>query len=136
MPNLERGKVYRIVCRKTGLKYVGSTTAQYLSQRLPEHVHNHKKSRNGCTSRQVIDNGDYYIELLEECPCNERKELSARERYWVEKEPCVNKCIPGRTHAECMREWVNNNREKWNTYMRDYRRKRREALKQEALATK
>jgi hypothetical protein len=136
MPDFQRGKVYRIVCRKTGQQYVGSTTMKYLSQRLALHAHNHRHSKDNCSSRKVIEGADYFIELLEECPCETKPELLARERHWIENAPCVNKNIAGRSQAERMKQWYIDNREKWNAYQKEYNRKKREALKQEALATK
>jgi hypothetical protein len=109
---------------------------KYLSQRLALHRHNHKYNKDNCRSRKVIEGDDYFIELLEECPCNDKRELLARERHWIENAPCVNKNIAGRSQAECMKEWFKNNRDKWNAYQKEYQRKKREALKQEALATK
>ena len=37
MVNYGNGKIYKIECLTTGLIYVGSTTKQYLSQRMDKH---------------------------------------------------------------------------------------------------
>lgn len=47
------------------------------------------------------------IELIEDYPCSCKKDLEARERYWIEKEDCINKIIPTRTD----REYYEANRE-------------------------
>lgn len=133
MPDYSQGKVYRIVCRKSNLQYIGSTT-QPVSKRVSWHKNNYRYNKTNCTSYQVMQGDDYFVEILEVCPCETKNELLARERHWIEKEACVNKCIPNRSHAESMRAWQKNNREKWNAYMREYIRKKREA--QATLATK
>ncbi len=130
MPDYQRGKVYQIVCRKSGLKYIGSTSVKYLSQRLALHVHNFRHKVYGCcTSAKVLEGGDYFIEILEECPCTEKSQLLARERYFIENTECVNKNIAGRSHAESMRAWQIKNRDYWNAYMRAYTQRKRDAAK-------
>ena len=37
-----KGKVYKIVCNITGLIYVGSTTKEYLCQRLTAHKNDYQ----------------------------------------------------------------------------------------------
>jgi hypothetical protein len=95
----KNGKIYKIVCRKTGEVYVGGTAQEYLSQRLAQHVREFNDFKNGqrqntTTSFSIIERGDYYIELVESCPCNSRDELRQRERYWYDTLKCVNKSKP------------------------------------------
>ena len=59
MTNYANGKIYEIVCNITGERYIGSTTKK-LSRRLT----NHKEKTNLCKSRQIIEKGDFYINLL------------------------------------------------------------------------
>lgn len=47
-----------------------------------------------CSSREIIKNGDYKIELIEETYDK------SRERWWVENTNCINKHVPGRTQVE------------------------------------
>jgi len=99
------GKIYKIVCNITGKIYVGSTTKQYLSQRLTWHRNDYRRYLKNnnlyiTTSYQVLENGSFNIILLENVPCSNRDELRARERYYIETLDCVNKCIPGRTRRE------------------------------------
>ena len=67
MVNYELGKIYKLVCNKTGLIYIGSTCQKLLSQRLSGHVKNFKQWKNGKTryvpSYTIIENNDYFIEL-------------------------------------------------------------------------
>ena len=95
MVNYEEGKIYKIVCNKTGLIYIGSTTKHYLSDRLNEHSSRYKHYKDGkektkSTSYKIIDNGDYDIILIENYPCNSKDELRARERFYIDQFECIN----------------------------------------------
>ena len=87
MPNYQNGKVYEIICNITGERYIGSTTVN-LSQRLVEH----RKLK--CSSRGIIERNDYYINLLESCPCNNKDELRMCERKWYDNLECINQKKP------------------------------------------
>jgi hypothetical protein len=105
MPNdYSRGKIYKIVCRKTGLQYFGSTTEPTLARRLVFHVrsfkHWKKNNFNFITSFTILEENDYYIELVELVPCSSNDELKVRERFYIQNNECVNKNIPGRTKEE------------------------------------
>jgi len=120
MVNYQNGKIYKIVCNKTGLCYVGSTTKDFLSQRLTAHRGDYKQYKQGkkkyITSVQVLENDDYEIVLLESYPCNSSDELHARERYYIENIACVNKNIPNRSHNE----YVIDNYDKIKKYHKQY----------------
>jgi hypothetical protein len=129
MVNYSNGKIYKIVCNKTGLIYIGSTTKKYLSTRLTEHINRFRHPElNQYRSKEVIENEDYYIELIELCPCNSKDELSKRERYWVENTICVNKQIPARSK----KEYRELNRDKQIEYMKIYTLENAEKAKQKA----
>tara|TARA_R110002020_G_scaffold339026_1_gene554208 strand:+ start:103 stop:450 length:348 start_codon:yes stop_codon:yes gene_type:complete len=49
----------------------------------------------------------YEIILVENYPCESKKELELREGWYIRENPCVNHVIPGRT----MKEWREDNRE-------------------------
>jgi hypothetical protein len=89
-----KGKIYKIVCNKTGLVYIGSTYRN-LEQRLKEHEINcskylDKKSNIFISSIYIIFNNDYKIELIENFSCNNRKELENREYYHIDNSECIN----------------------------------------------
>ena len=48
----------------------------------------------------IIDRGNYNINVIEEYTCNSKTELQTRERWWIENNECINKIIPGRTPKE------------------------------------
>ena len=102
----QHAKIYKIT--GGGLTYFGSTTQKYLSQRMTKHRH----SSNTSSSREIIKFPDCQITLIESFPCNSKDELRARERYYIENNECVNKCIPGRTPQESRRNYCEQNKEK------------------------
>jgi hypothetical protein len=98
MVNYSLGKIYEIVCRITGEKYIGSTFQPRLSQRLTKHV----SGGNTCMSKQIIDRGDYFINLIENYPCTSCEELRRREREITDKTVCIN----------LRRAWTSNDEKK------------------------
>ena len=99
MRDYSQSKIYKIVCQKTGLIYIGSTTEQRLCKRLAKHVSDFKCKYN-ISSKKIIENGDYYIELIELCNFSCKEELLKRERFYIENNDCVNKNIPLRSKKE------------------------------------
>ena len=99
--------------------YVGSTCQKYLSSRLSSH----KKDRS-CGSKELFELGKVTIHLIEDYPCNSKKELEDRERIYIEfilknfdyKIIC-NKKIPCRTKKESSKEWYIKNKEKQKIYI-------------------
>jgi hypothetical protein len=85
-------KIYRIVDNTNGNIYIGKTKGQ-LNQRLWEHKGDFNRGKY-CSSQEILKNGDYKIELIEETHDENR------ERYWIINTECVNKIIPGRTRKE------------------------------------
>jgi hypothetical protein len=105
MVNYGNGKIYRIVCNKTGKQYIGATTIA-LSARLSQHKKLFRGARTSL-SREVIEGGDYAIYLIEDVPCTRKEQLLARERHYIDTLNCVNKKKPLRTKHE----WYMENRE-------------------------
>lgn len=98
-PPYEKGKIYGIVCFETARIYVGSTTDS-LGCRLGDHVSSYRRVRQGLkkyntTSAEIIDTGNYGIFLIENFPCETRRQLLNRERYWIEQYShcCVNRML-------------------------------------------
>jgi len=92
MRNYENGKIYKVIC-ESGLIYVGSTI-----RTLKERFREHKKPSNKCSCKGFINPR---IELIENYPCNNMKELEERERYYIENSnQCVNTQIPTQTRKE------------------------------------
>ena len=89
----ENGKIYKLTCGD--LVYYGSTCSS-LTKRLYEH----KQKSNNCTSKQLFEIGDPEITLVEDFACERKEQLTARERFYIENNDCVNKFIPNRTREE------------------------------------
>jgi hypothetical protein len=109
MPNFQNGKVYAIRSHQTDKIYIGSTT-QPLSVRFGEH------KRKPCTSREILNFNDAYIELLEEFPCANKMQLTKREGQLIRSTDCVNKRIEGRTQSEHYKD----NKEHFQQYKKQY----------------
>ena len=92
MPNYQLGKIYKLT--NGNYHYYGSTTQQ-LHRRLTLH----KQLRY---SSKVLYEGEneVVIELVENYPCDTKKELFEKERWYIENNECVNNNIPGRTKKE------------------------------------
>ncbi len=92
--NYSNGKIYRIICNKTGLVYIGST-CRTLEERLKEHANDSKRYLNKETdifisSIFVTYNNDFKIELIENYPCDNRHQLENRETFHISQSKCVN----------------------------------------------
>jgi len=115
------GKIYRIVCNITGEVYIGSCENQTLGHRLSRH-----ERQLDCASKQIIERGNYRIELIEEIICKTKEDLLWRERYWFEKTDCVNVRRPIVTKEEekqTEREYERTRNEyhrKRNAYLRSW----------------
>lgn len=107
----KNGQIYSIRSHQTPLFYIGSTCSP-----LAKRLYNHKKDykywtkNNECkylSSYEIIKYEDHYIELLEEYPCETKKQLNKREgqiiRFYNDK--CVNKIIPCRMRVEYRQDY-------------------------------
>jgi len=136
MPDYSQGKIYQIVNDEMpGVCYIGSTTMS-LNTRFGNH-RCHAKNRGCISSKQLFEYGNPYIEILEEYPCQTRKELEQRERYYIENTHCINKFIPTRSKKEYhqdnreqislkKKEYHQDNREQINAKKKDYYEKNKE----------
>lgn len=120
-----KGKVYKIVSSQTDKVYIGSTTKEYLSQRMSKHRENYKSWLTGkqhyISSYDIMEYNDADIILLENVNCKSIDELRARERFYIEqyKDYIVNRYVPGRTIQEAYKEYRKNNLE----YIKEYEKK-------------
>ena len=96
--NYANGKIYKIV-GDDGSTYYGSTT-ESMKERMRKHPHN----KGTMAYQKIISQMDYETILLENYPCESRKELEDREAWYIRENPCVNVQIPGRTSKEWHRE--------------------------------
>jgi hypothetical protein len=121
------------------LIYVGSTISP-IHKRLCSHKANCRNGRSGSLYNHIIDNdwSDWYLELYERFPCNDRAELCKREGEVIREIGSINKRIAGRTHKESnkvwrennpeyMKRWYDDNRDKHLENMREYKARKRSA---------
>jgi hypothetical protein len=100
----KRGKIYIVKCKyDDNLIYVGSTI-RCLNRRFVGH-----RTDKRCSLYQFVNDDwdNFYIELYEECPCNNRKELEKREGEIIRLIGTINCKIAGRT----MKEYREDNKE-------------------------
>ena len=102
MNKYQNGKIYKLVCDNSPLVYYGSTCQKYLCNRLAKH-----KYRKNCSSRELFNLGKVTIHLIEDYPCNSKKELEDREKIYIkfilknfDYKIICNKIIPSRTKEE------------------------------------
>ena len=108
-----KGKIYKIepICdHDEGDIYIGSTTKQYLSQRMTKHKSNYLSWRNNpqgktpkLNSFDLFDKyglNNCHIILIKNFPCSSKDELYAGEALQIKNVKCVNKHVPFRTEEE------------------------------------
>jgi hypothetical protein len=134
MDNNIKYLIYRITCNKTGNIYYGSTK-KTINQRLKQHESNYKRYTNGkynyVTSFDILKEGDFKIELVEDLGNCTKEDLYKHEAFHIQNNECVNKFIPGRSAEEyyidnrekkiaSAKNWYNNNRAKQSAYKKLY----------------
>lgn len=119
--------IYAIRSHKTDKIYIGSTCTP-LYKRFYEHKKKYKAWLNDntkyyTTSYEILKFDDAYIELYEEYPCENKKQLHRKEGEVIRAVDCVNKMVAGRTY----KEYYNENKQK----SKEYREKNKERIKQQ-----
>jgi hypothetical protein len=133
MVNYSNGKVYKIWSPNGDKIYIGSTTKQYLSQRMDNHRYQYKQFNN-CKMNNVMSFilfNEYglencKIELLEAKECNNKDELLKLEGKYIRELECVNKYIAGRTK----KEWGEDNKDTLKDKRKIYKETNKEILKE------
>jgi len=121
------GKVYAIICRKTERRYIGSTCEPTVAKRLAQHVKDFKSWKEGkgyLASFDIIKDGDYFIVLLELCPCNSKDELRMCEQKHIDSCECINKIKAFKSE----KEKIEHNKQKSMKYYYENHAKVREKL--------
>jgi GIY-YIG catalytic domain len=107
MNNYENGKVYKIWSLSGNKIYIGSTTKNYLCERMSAHRRRYrcwvKDKQHYMSSFDLFEEyglENCKIELLEAKVCTTRDELHRLEGKYIRELSCVNKIIAGRTQQE------------------------------------
>ena len=114
MPNYSKSVIYKIYDNTNGDTYYGSTCNE-----LRYRMYWHKHTDNNCKSKSIILNDDYSYSVVEEFPCETKLELHTRERWWIENNKCINKCVPTRTKKEYREFHIDKVLERDRTYYND-----------------
>ena len=144
MVNYNNGKVYKIWSTAGDKIYIGSTTKEYLSQRMDTHRTNYKSWKNGkrplTTSFNLFEEyglENCFIELLEAKVCNSSDEMHQLEGKYIRSLCCVNKNIAGRTdkqyreeHKEQIKDYREEHKENSKLYYKDYREENKDKIKE------
>jgi len=134
MVNYSNSKIYKIWSLIGDKIYIGSTTKEYLSQRMDKHRSQYKSYKNGkshnVSSFILFDEyglENCKIELLEAKECNSKDELRQLEGKYIRDLECVNKCIAGRTK----KEWIECNKEYFINYQIKWREDNKDKIKED-----
>ncbi len=120
MNKYEKSKIYKIESLTSDKIYIGSTTNDYLCNRMGKHRYAYKRYKTynelGRVSVYDIFNEsgieNCFITLIENFKCNDINELRARESHYIKSLVCVNKNIPNRTLKEYYLDNIKTIREK------------------------
>ena len=138
MVNYTNSKVYKIWSTQGDKIYIGSTTKQYLSQRMDKHRTDYKRWKdnrsNFITSFKIFEEyglENCFIELIESKECNSKDELLKIEGKYIRELECVNKITPCRTQIECkeyQKDYYEDNKEQLLEHMKVYRENHKEKI--------
>ena len=129
MNKYQTGKIYKLIDNINGNEYYGSTI-QDLKKRKWGHKSSYERYLNKkhtyVTSFEIIKNNNYQIYLVEDFPCNSKKELETREAYYIRNNKCINKYIPCRTQKEYKIQYHIDNKERENLRRKEHHHKNKE----------
>ena len=132
MVNYKNGKIYKIVCNcGCNQQYIGSST-NTLSKRKGGHINDYirytTKKRQFITVFKILEHQSFDIVLIENYPCDDKDQLRARERFYVESMECVNRNIPNRTKQE----WMSTNKERMKQHKKEFYQNNRDMFLEKA----
>jgi len=103
----QNSKIYKIInTEMEGLVYYGSTYRP-LYDRMKEH----RVPSNRCCSKALFEYGTPEIILIEDYPCNSRKELDRQEGKYQLGNECINIQTAGLTKSEQNKKYNDANKE-------------------------
>lgn len=109
MPDYNFGKIYKLVDNTNGNIYVGSTAVRLLCMRKSGHQTKYNFYLKGkghyISSFDIVKNKDWDCILIENYPCENNKQLTERENYWIEKIDCINMRKSGGRDMNNNRNW-------------------------------
>lgn len=121
MPDYTNGKIYKLYCNTSNDIYYGSTTT-LLATRLAKHKSAYKSYTEGkgayYSSFKLFENINAVvgIVLVENVSVQNKEQLHARERFYIENNECLNKVIPNRTSKQYYQDNINQIKESIKDY--------------------
>lgn len=129
--NYANGKVYVVRNEDNDKVYVGSTT-QTLSKRMAEHRRGINKTDRQhfkiYIAMKDIGVDKFYIELIENFPCDTKEQLTQREGHWIRHHDSFKNGYNGRVEGRNTQEWYAENREKLNEKKHEYNENNKERM--------
>ena len=142
MVDYSKGQIYKIWDTSYTKCYIGSSV-QPLCKRMLKHKCDYKRYVNGKFDYvSVFDLFDEFgeqnckIEWVEDFSCNSKKELNAREGYYIRNNECVNKKIEGRDKKQYYQDRREHFLEKAQIHRDNHREERKEYFKQRYIDKK
>ena len=129
--NYQNGTIYVIRNQSDGDIYVGST-CQPLSKRMAMHrsdMKGYKKERKLYTKMNELGADNFYIELVEECPCDNLEQLRKKEGEYIRSMGTLNSLISGRTKKEWTLENIEHVKELNHNYYEEHKAEHNERSK-------
>lgn len=127
-----KAKIYRIYSPSNpdAGEYIGASV-QSLSSRMCKHRDHYQRYLAGTfhklSSFDILKYDDARIELVEECPCENKEQLSKKEGEYIRGgSNIVNMVIPGRTKQEHYYDFQVKNLLKSSKYYESHKTERRE----------
>ena len=125
MTDYSKGKIYKLICDKSKMVYIGSTTLT-----LGTRLNLHKSSRD-CNARLLFELGNVEIRLIEDFSCVSKKELELKEGEFIKyykyfhNDLILNKYIAGGSMKKINKKNKNRRyREKYRERIRGNDRKK------------
>lgn len=125
------GKIYCIRNHVNDEVYVGSTCTK-LCKRMVNHRGAMKRYCDRPLYKLMSELGveHFYIELVEECPCDNKEQLLKREGHYIREMGTLNKLIAGREKKEYRKEYSKQNKDKIKEQNKEYYEQNKEQIKE------
>ena len=131
--NYANGKVYVVRNEDNDKVYVGSTT-QTLSKRMAEHRRGMNKADRQhfkiYVAMKDISVDKFYIELIENFPCDTKEQLTQREGHWIRQHDSFKNGYNGRVEGRNIQEWIEENKEELKDKKKAYREENKEHIQE------
>jgi len=127
--NYKNAKIYVIRNNCNDMVYVGGTI-QSLRIRFTKHKSDCKRrTRSLYNAMNDLGIDKFYIELVEECPCDSKEQLYTKEGYYIREFDSYNNGYNERIEGRNKKDYRRDNSEKIKQYLQDNKEKIKEKRK-------